>query len=141
MNRSRSGFMALSWVDTTYHDGMVFHAAVFAGSPKIAAASGFWVAANNSASSSGRSFANAPWTRRVYVFALSWFFMFLFFLGWVIEIEKDLAAGLGVFDCIFDFERLVCCVGWQIQLAGRDNFRCLSQGRLNFGKILFVIHP
>src|SRR6267154_3959575 len=60
MNLSRSGLIALSWVDTTYHDGMVFQAAALTGSPKIAAASGFWVAASNSASSSGRSFANTP---------------------------------------------------------------------------------
>src|SRR5260221_9080868 len=57
MNLSKSGLMELSWIETTYQDGILFHAAALMGSPKMAAAKGFWVAASTDASFFGKSFA------------------------------------------------------------------------------------
>src|SRR5580658_81715 len=57
MNRSKSGLMAWSCVETTYQEGMLFHAAALMGSPKMDAARGFCVAASTEASPSGKSLA------------------------------------------------------------------------------------
>ena len=34
-------------------------------------------------------------------------------LVWVVEIQKNLATTLGVFDSFFDLGRFVCCGDWQ----------------------------
>src|SRR6266540_3919012 len=57
MNRSRSGLIIRSWVDTRNHDGSVFHAGGPARSVKLLAAIGFCTAARTRASSTGRSWA------------------------------------------------------------------------------------
>ena len=55
MNRSRSGLIIRSWVETRNHDGRVFHAGGPAGSMKLLAAMGFCTAARTRASCTGRS--------------------------------------------------------------------------------------
>jgi len=49
--------MVLSWVATSAHDGIVFHAGGPDVSVKAAAASGRWAAASSAVSSAGRSAA------------------------------------------------------------------------------------
>ena len=60
MWRSASGWIALSAVATTAHEGSVFHAAACARSSKIAA-NGRCMTASTSVTSLGRSAANADW--------------------------------------------------------------------------------
>ena len=57
MNLCKSGLIELSCVETTYQDGMFFHAAALMGSPKMEADKGFCAAASTDASASGKSFA------------------------------------------------------------------------------------
>src|SRR5512132_4699038 len=57
MNRSRSGLIIRSWVDTRNHEGSVFHAGGPARSVKHLAAIGFCTAARTRASSTWRSWA------------------------------------------------------------------------------------
>ncbi len=58
MNRIDSAGMARSLVVTMFQDGMVFQAALVAGSASAAAAMGRWVAAIRVATSVGTSAAN-----------------------------------------------------------------------------------
>jgi hypothetical protein len=57
MNRSRSGLIIRSWVETRNHDGSLFHAGGPAGSVKALAAIGFCTEARTRASSTGMSWA------------------------------------------------------------------------------------
>lgn len=57
MNLCKSGLIVLSRVETTYQDGMFFHAAALMGSPIMEEAKGFCVAASSQASSFDKSFA------------------------------------------------------------------------------------
>ena len=63
MNRSASGGMALSFSDTRYQDGFVFHPAAVAFSVRAASDSGRWVAHIASAMSTGASAQNVSRNR------------------------------------------------------------------------------